>query len=295
MPKRPLTFDSDALRSFVTGIELGNFALAAARLGRSTSSISAQLKKLEQQAGTDLVQKSGRNLVLTPRGEIMFSYARRLLELNDEASFALAACGLQGEARVGFQEDFGEVLLPPVLSQFSRAHPDVQISATVTQNPPLIRSILENKLDLALCWHGNDETAFCESLGQLPLRWIGSPKFDLSYYLNNNIPLPLLVFDAPCLMRMKAIMALDKAGIPWRIAFTSGSLSGIWAAAAAGLGITLRTEIGVPSSLQLYDLFELPDVGYMGINLHRAEEKMSEAVASLYHTITEFVADKIIA
>ncbi|MEQ5183802.1 hypothetical protein ABN222_04650 [Providencia alcalifaciens] len=67
------------------------------------------------------------------------------------------------------------------------------------------------------------------------------------------------------------------------------------AAAAAGLGITLRTKIGVPSSLQLYDLFELPDVGYMGVNLHRAEEKMSEAVASLYHTITEFVADKIIA
>jgi len=50
--KRPITFDAEALRSFVTGIELGSFVLAADRLGRSTSAVSAQLKKLEQQAGT---------------------------------------------------------------------------------------------------------------------------------------------------------------------------------------------------------------------------------------------------
>lgn len=44
MAKRPVTFDSEALRSFVTGIELGSFVLAADRLGRSTSAVSAQLK-----------------------------------------------------------------------------------------------------------------------------------------------------------------------------------------------------------------------------------------------------------
>ncbi|VTM89086.1 HTH-type transcriptional activator AllS [Raoultella ornithinolytica] len=109
MTRRPLTFDADALRAFVTGMELGSFALAAERLGRSTSAISAQLKKLEQQSGTALVQKAGRHLALTAEGEIMLSYARRMLSLNDEAWAALQARGVSGEVRLGLQEDFGEV------------------------------------------------------------------------------------------------------------------------------------------------------------------------------------------
>lgn len=96
MTRRPLTFDADALRAFVTGMELGSFALAAERLGRSTSAISAQLKKLEQQSGTALVQKAGRHLALTAEGEIMLSYARRMLSLNDEAWAALKARGVSG-------------------------------------------------------------------------------------------------------------------------------------------------------------------------------------------------------
>lgn len=89
MNKLPLTFDLDALRSFVTGIECGSFAQAAGRLCRSTSAVSAQLKKLEQQCGTALVEKRGRHLALTQNGEIIMGYARRLLALNDEAQRVL--------------------------------------------------------------------------------------------------------------------------------------------------------------------------------------------------------------
>ena len=80
-----ITFDLDALRSFVVGIELGGFAKAADRLGRSTSAVSAQLKKLEIQVGAPILRKAGRGLVLTPTGETVLAYARRLIELNDEA------------------------------------------------------------------------------------------------------------------------------------------------------------------------------------------------------------------
>ena len=86
---RRVNFDLDVLRTFVTGIELGSFAKAADRLGRSTSAVSAQLKKLEEQAGTPVLRKSGRGMVLTEAGETMLAYARRLLELNDEAAAAL--------------------------------------------------------------------------------------------------------------------------------------------------------------------------------------------------------------
>ncbi len=69
----------------------------------------------------------------------MLSYARRMLSLNDEAWAALKARGVRGEVRLGLQEDFGEVLLPAVLGQFSRACPEVEIAVTVTRNAPARR------------------------------------------------------------------------------------------------------------------------------------------------------------
>ena len=123
MEKRLPGLDLDALRSFVTGMECGSFAQAALRLSRSTSAVSAQLKKLESQCGTALVTKQGRHLVLTAEGEKLMSYARRLLALNDETLRALQGERLTGEIHLGMQEDFGESLMPGILGQFKRHHP----------------------------------------------------------------------------------------------------------------------------------------------------------------------------
>lgn len=290
MAKRPVTFDAEALRSFVTGIELGSFVQAADRLGRSTSAVSAQLKKLEQQAGTELVQKSGRHLMPTERGEVMLSYARRILSLNDEASAALLASALGGNLSVGMQEDFGETLLPAILGSFTRAHPQVQVSASITRNRQLLDGIRYNEFDLAVCWQAEETSLFPSSLSlaRVPMRWIAPDNFPLSHYLSSGEPLPLLVFEAPCLMRSAATAALDRAGIAWRIAFTSRSLSGIWAAMSAGLGVTLRTDFGLPASLQI--LNDLPAAGEVGISLHLSEMPHSEATIHLKDAITGFFA-----
>lgn len=290
MAKRPVTFDAESLRSFVTGIELGSFVLAADRLGRSTSAVSAQLKKLEQQAGTELVQKSGRHLIPTERGEVLLSYARRILSLNDEASAALLASSLSGSLHLGMQEDFGEALLPAILGAFTRAHPQVQISASITRNQQLLDGIRHSEFDLAVCWQADTTPLFPSShaLGRVPLRWIGPESFSLERHLESGEPVPLLVFEAPCLMRSAATAALDRAGIPWRIAFTSRSLSGIWAAMSAGLGITVRTDFGRPATFRL--LRELPALGEVGISLHLNQTQPEEAARHLQEAIIDFFA-----
>jgi DNA-binding transcriptional LysR family regulator len=290
MAKRPMTFDAEALRSFVTGIELGSFVLAADRLGRSTSAVSAQLKKLEQQAGTELVKKSGRHLILTERGEVMLGYARRILSLNDEASAIMLASALSGSLNLGMQEDFGEALLPALLGTFTRTHPQVQVSASITRNQQLLDGIRHNEFDLAVCWQTDDALLFpsSRSLGRVPMRWIGPENFDLKHYQETGEPVPLLVFEAPCLMRNAATSALDKAGIPWRIAFTSRSLSGIWAAMSAGLGVTVRTDFGMPPTVRI--LNDLPEPGEVGISLHQSQTPPGEAAGYLIQAISEFFA-----
>ena len=170
---RRMTFDLDVLRTFVTGVELGSFAKAAERLNRSTSAASAQLKKLEEQVGTPVLRKSGRGMVLTEAGETMLAYARRLLELNDEAATALHGADLEGWVRLGLQEDFGEGLLTEVLGRFARAHPRVKVEVRIARNVELLDRVGSGRLDLALAWDAGVSTPHAEHVGTVPLRWIG--------------------------------------------------------------------------------------------------------------------------
>jgi DNA-binding transcriptional LysR family regulator len=290
---RRTIFDLDVLRTFVTGMELGNFARAADRLGRSTSAVSAQLKKLEEQAGTPIFRKSGRGLALTDAGETMLGYARRLLELNDEAAAAVHSVELEGWVRLGLQEDFGETLLPDVLGRFARAHPKVRVEARVVRNVELIERVTSGKLDLALAWSDGTLTPHCDQIGEVPMRWIGSAAVSSGWDRASGEPLPLAALEAPCLMRSAATKALDAAGISWRLAFVSPSLGGLWAATAAGLGVTLRTPVGLPAKVRplMAEELALPELQGLGLVLHRAEAESAPAVARLAGLVRQSVSD----
>ncbi|WP_347115827.1 LysR substrate-binding domain-containing protein [Leclercia sp. S52] len=270
MNKLPPTLDLDALRTFVTGMECGSFAQAAIRLCRSTSAVSAQLKKLEQQCGAELVMKKGRGLALTRDGEIVMGYARRMLTLNDEMQRALKGEQLQEEIRIGMQEDFGESLMPGILGEFKRHHPGVRIIARVDRNRALLTAFDDNALDMVLLWQNPREQRQGRTIGQSQMAWIQHPDLDISALLAGGEPLPLVMFEHPCLMRSHAIDCLNRAGIPWRVVFVSHSLSGIWAAVQAGLGITLRTRIGMPGNLRVAGNV-LPTPGSLGISLEQKD------------------------
>jgi DNA-binding transcriptional LysR family regulator len=291
---RRITFDLDVLRSFVVGMELGSFSKAAGRLGRSTSAVSAQLKKLEDQAGTPIFRKAGRGLALTDAGETMLAYARRLIDLNDEAAGAIGNLDLEGWIRLGVQEDFGEAILPEILGRFSRAHPRVKIEVRITRNAELRDRITTGHLDLALAWGDTEHTMPAERLAELPMHWIGKvggtePK---SPYTNTDV-LPLVLFEGPCLFRTVATAALDRAGISWRIAFTSPSLAGLWAATTAGLGITLRTDVGLRPGLALLGAghgLPLP-LPTLPLLLLQAEATLAPATSRLAEIIRDAVID----
>ncbi|HBS23460.1 MULTISPECIES: LysR substrate-binding domain-containing protein [Thalassospira] len=302
---RRVNFDLDVLRSFVTGMDLGSYARAADRLGRSTSAVSAQMKKLEEQAGTAIFRKSGRNLALTDAGQTMLSYARRLLDLNDEAATALHGADLEGWVRLGLQEDFGEALLPAILGQFARAHPKVRIEARVGRNADLIERIEKGQIDLALTWGqpGMDRASapYIARIAEVPMCWITAAGQDGGAFLApddvgarqmnlGDDPLPLVAFEPPCLLRDCATTALDRAGVAWRMAFVSPSLGGLWAATAAGLGVMVRTPIGLPANLRVID-GGLPALPSLDLNLLGSESEPSDIVQRLADILMGSVRD----
>ncbi len=297
---RPVTFDLDVLRSFVAGVELGSFGRAADRLGRSTSAVSAQLKKLEEQAGVPLLRKAGRGLTLTDAGETMLAYARRLLELNDQASVAVRGTRLQGRVRLGLQEDFGEILLPHVLGQFARAHPQVRIEARVARNAELLERVAAGELDLALVWDHDAARPHGVRLAELPLCWIGPAVTDPARAAparDADGALPLVAFEAPCLFRSRATDALDRAGIAWTAAFISPSLAGLWAAASAGLGLMVRTPLGLPAGLRVLAPGEqgLPPLPPLSLSLYHAQGRPGPVAAALADIVRRGVRDSVAA
>ncbi|MHA6234769.1 LysR substrate-binding domain-containing protein [Pseudomonas fluorescens group sp. PF-69] len=275
--RRP-TFDLDVLRTFVTGVEFNSFAKAADRLGRSTSAVSAQLKKLEEQVGTPVLTKSGRGLVLTPTGETLLSHARRLLELNDGIFQTLHESQTAGTVRLGLQEDFGEHFLSDILRRFVQTYPRVNLEVRIARNAELLALVESADLDLALTWDTGHLSPYATRLGETQMHWIGARDMPLLAALDDS-SLPLIMFDAPCVLRSAATQALDAAQIPWRIALTSPSVGGIWAAVAAGLGLTLRTRIGLPNHLTVVS--GLPPVPSLGYVLHSNGDDPTPAAQQL--------------
>jgi DNA-binding transcriptional LysR family regulator len=278
-----LNLDMDVLRTLVAAQQLGGFNRAASQVGRSQSAISQQIHKLEERVGQPLFRKQGRGLALTEAGEIVLAYARRILDLNDEAVAALRGVAINGVVRFGLPGDFAETWLPEALGLFKRAHPAVRVEATVDRNTALADRLEKGQLDLAVLLSA-EPRADSEVLATLPMVWIGSPR-SVEY---DTEPVPLAVFEPPCSFRAAAIGALDKTGTPWRIAFTSPSLSGLWAAIDAGLGITVRTTASVPQKLIALDnRAKLPHLPLAHLCMSSAGRTLSPAAARLREILLE--------
>lgn len=281
--------DMDILRTLVLARQLGGFGRAAERVGRSQPAVSQQLRRLEDQIGEPLFRKSGRGLAPTEAGEVLLSYARRMLDLNDEAVTALRGRALAGEVRLGLPADFAETWLPEALGRFRRAHPTVRIGAVVDRNRLLLERLDRGELDLVLALnHG--ERADSRPVAALPAVWIGARDHRP---LDPDQPVPLVVAEAPCFFRQRAIDALERAGLAWSPVFVSPSLGGIWAAVEAGLGVTLRTTAGLPEALTSLSDLPAPLQPPLSLTLHDGGRSLSPAAGRLADIVATTLQDRL--
>ena len=271
-----LNLDLDTLRTLVVAHDLGGYAQAAARLGRTPSAISLQMKRLQTDVGTPIFRKAGRGVALTEAGDIVLRYARRMLALNDEMLDTVRGAALVGRIRIGVAQDFAETILPAALSRFTQLYPRVQLEVRIEGNAVLVDAIDKGEIDLALVvGHAHRPTAV--TLGEIQLVWIAGRDF-----VRRDEPLPLVVLGPQCVFRKQAIEHLDAAGHPWRIAAVSPSLAGLWALGVAGLGVTVRSALGVPDTLVSgKTLFDLPSLGAFPATLHTPTGHLNAGVERL--------------
>jgi DNA-binding transcriptional LysR family regulator len=266
---RFVNLEVDLLRTFVTAVETGSFARAADIVARTPSAVSLQIDRLEQMCGHPLFRRDGRRFVLTPAGEKLLVYARRLLAINDEAVGTFQVSIHRQVVRLGIPEDIASGCLPDALQRFSVQRPDAYITVQLGRSATLVNAVERGELDLAIAYGNRDRPSALHAADQ-PIRWIGSSRQEKQ---RKDTPVRLVLFGPPCCFRTAALEALDRAALQWEIVFESPNLLGQWAAVKAGLGVSVRLLTSVPTDLiALGPQNGLPALGTIPLTLHAAHQ-----------------------
>ncbi|MGH8796531.1 MAG: LysR substrate-binding domain-containing protein [Caldimonas sp.] len=257
--------DPDLLKAFVAVAEHRSFTRAAATLSRTQSAVSMQIKRLEARLEVELVKRGETPVALTSAGEGLLGYARRILALNDEAVDRLREHELEGRVRLGVMDDYGSVLVPPLLASFVAGYPRVRVEMETGLTAMMIDHLGE-AYDVVLAMH--------------PVRrgggqWLRHEQAvwatGVGHAVETLDPLPVALYPQGCLFRQWAIDALDRAKRPWRLAFVSHSLAAVEAIAAQGLAVTIVKRSTFPTRLRaLSERDGMPRLPGADICLHRS-------------------------
>lgn len=270
-----MSMDPDLLKAFVAVADHRSFTRAAAALNRTQSAVSMQVKRLEERLQAELFHRTKANVDLSAAGEGLLGYARRILSLNEEAMGRVREHKVEGRVRLGVMDDYGTLLVPPLLAGFVANYPLIHIEME-TGLTSTMTDRLGEAYDLVIAMHpqgsGEGELLRCEQAV-----WAASPE----HRVEELNPLPVALYPSGCLFRSWAMQALDAAKRPWRLAFVSHSLAAVEAIAVQGLAVTVVKAGTFPPRLRrLSDGDGMPPLPRAEIRLHRAAD-LSRAASLL--------------
>lgn len=272
--------DLTALRSFVAVADAGGVTRAAGFLNLTQSAVSMQLKRLEEGLGVALLDRSSRTIALTPMGEQLLGYARRMLTLNDEIYGRLTSTDYEGEITLGVPHDIIYPAIPQVLQRFAQAYPRLRVKLISSNTNLLKAQHARGDVDLILTTEPEGSPGY-ETLTNRKLTWIGAPNGQAS----RARPLRL-AFSNVCLFRTIAQSKLDAAGIAWEMAVEGDGQTAIEATVSADLAVHASLEGTAPAFLaKVENSADLPDLGFLQINLYRGDLGAGQAMDDLVEMI----------
>lgn len=283
-----MNFDIDCLRTFLLVADNMSFSRAADHVGRSQSTVSQQISKLEQQVGKSLLERrKGRVIELTSEGDKLLQYARRILQLNDEAYASMSDDLLTGFVRLGVPLDFFGRDFTAWLTGFKALHPMVGLEIEANQSENLLKRSVRGEFDLAFF----KEDAGAKH-GTVALRE------QLVWVSNTNVTpaiqesMPLVVFPEGCSYRRHAIAALERQKRPWHLSFVSPSFECLRSAVADGMGVTVLARALVAPPLRVVShRLRLPELPTVELVYAYGKRSNSRLVSELANYLTDSLAN----
>lgn len=242
-----MNFNIDCLRTFVLVADGMSFSRAADHVGRSQSTVSQQINKLEQQVGKSLLERrKGRVFELTSEGGKLLQYARRILQLNDEAHAAMSDDALTGFVRLGVPLDFFGRDFTTWLAGFKALHPMVGLEVEANQSENILKRSQRGEFDLAF-FKRDPGSKYGHVAMREQLVWVSGANF----VPDCETSVPLILFPEGCAYRRHAIAALEGSARRWHLSFVSPSFDCLRSAAVEGMGITVLARALVRPPLRV--------------------------------------------
>jgi len=289
--EHPTALDPDLLRAFAYIAEEGSFTRAAERVGRTQSAVSMQIQRLEALLGQRLLLRSkGGSVQLTAHGAFLLEKAREMLALNDSIWRNFREPELRGVVRLGTPDDYALRFLPTLLRRFADSHPSVEVDVICAPSSELVHRLRDDQLDLTLLSEGHEPRHWpAQKLWHGPLRWITSDR----HAPHRRTPLPVALAHENCSWRNAALGALERAGMPYRVAYTSASQAGTHAPVMAGLAVTVSPIAWLPEGLRAMradeGMPELPDFAILMLRGRSAASAVTDALEA--HIADTFRSD----
>ena len=275
MPEAKLQLDLERavtlrqLRTFKTVADLSSFSLAAQRLKLSQPSVSYQVKELEEALGLPLLDRLGKRVQLTEAGTLLYGYARRMLDVLDDATVAIEEMrGIKrGNLRVGASTTVGIYLLPAALGAFKKLHPGLVISLEIGTRARVQEQVLRNDLDLAVVGPASRDPDLSiipfisdELVVVAPAGHPFATRHGLS--LKDLADQPFVMREAASGSRWSLEKAARKAGAKLQVAMELGSNGAIKHAVESGLGLAVISRYACTLELSSRRLVELDVRGF---------------------------------
>ncbi len=240
--------DSDLLRTFLAVAQAGSVTDGAARIHRSQSATSIQVKRLEAILGRSVFDRHGRGVVLSETGRRLLPVAQDVTARLDVTLREISQCAVSGQLHVGIPDDHGRAKLVEIISAFTRHHPGVELVVTCALSTEFPNALEKGALDLAI-YEVEHPKPQEEVLFEDPTCWMTSTHRDFP----TGESLPVALFDHACWWRDVAIASLEARGKPYRIAYSSQSVSGVIAAVEAGIAVGLLGRSSLHAGLAAVD------------------------------------------
>ncbi|MDY7531967.1 LysR family transcriptional regulator [Pseudomonas sp. Bout1] len=275
------SIDTEVLRTFVAIADQGGFTRAGEQVNRTQSAVSMQMKRLEEDVlQRKLFERDGRQVRLTPEGQVLLGYARRILKLHSEVFNTLREPHMVGLVRIGTPDDYVMRFLPGILKRFSKAYPLIQIEMHCESSV-----VLMQRRDLALTVISREPGyEIGELLRTERLVWAAAPCFCVNEH--ETLPLAISGVDSFCTQWTRG--ALDAAGLDYRLAYHSSNGAAIQAVVGAGLAVMASMESLVTEDLRILGSAEgLPPLPSMNLRLLRNTAMTSPITECLAEYILE--------
>lgn len=289
-----INIPTDLLRTLVAVVDLRSFTKAAVSLGVTQPAVSAQIKRLQYLLGKDVFDRSAQGISLTPHGEMIVSYARRLLSINDQIMEIGGPSRRADQViRIGVPGDFVSSILSHTLASFREQWPGVRFNVRMGSIDPLLRDLRQGDVDLVVSL-SSATPVDARHYWEEDVVWVRgeNTRLDLTK------PIPLVSYGEKSLNRQLCANALKKAGLEWEEVFVGPSLLSLSGAVASGLGVMALARrravqfglLGWNGASLVWDDTPLPDLDSVFCGIYVREgggreliEQLADLIAQVLH------------